>query len=350
VRGSALCLLALAVAAPAWAGCGEVVERREPDIEVRRAEPAAAPTGLDETRRGSREPKSGRLTIAVVTHGQASDPFWAVVNAGLRQAGRELDVTVRYSAPDTTDMARMRALILDAIRSRPDGLVVSIPDPGALAGAIRTAVRSGIPVVSINSGTEVAGRLGVLAHVGQADRRAGFAAGRRMARAGVRRALCIQHERENAGLAARCAGFADGLRRSGGRSRVVYINLQNATAAERRIARAAEQGRADGMLTLGPGGAEPALEALREAFLTSRVKLATFDLSPEVLDAFDAWRMEFAVDQQPFQQGYLPILLLEQYVRYRLEPPGGSLVETGPRFVTRRDVGPVRRLTEERIR
>jgi simple sugar transport system substrate-binding protein len=285
-----------------------------------------------------------------VTHGQASDPFWAVVNAGLQQAGRELDVTVRYSAPDTTDMARMRALILEAVRSRPDGLVVSIPDPRALGGAIRTAVRSGIPVVSINSGTEVAGRLKVLAHVGQPDRRAGFAAGRRMAAAGVRRALCVQHERENAGLAARCAGFADGLRGAGGRSSVVYINLQNAAAAERQIARAAEEGRADGMLTLGPGGAEPALEALREAFLTSEVKLATFDLSPEVLDAFDAWRIEFAVDQQPFQQGYLPVLFLAQYARYRLEPPGDGLVETGPRFVTRRDVGPMRPLTGQSIR
>ena len=350
MRRRTACLLALVVAAPLSAGCGEVVERREPDIQVRAARPASVPTGLRETHRGERGRKSGRLSVAVVTHGQASDPFWAVVNAGLRQAGRELDVTVRYSAPDTTDMARMRALILEAVRSRPDGLVVSIPNPRALGGAIRTAVRSGIPVVSINSGTEVARRLKVLAHVGQADRSAGFAAGRRMARAGVRRALCIQHERDNAALAARCAGFADGLRRSGGRSSVVYINLQNATAAQRRIARAAEQGRADGMLTLGPGGAEPAIEALREAVLTAQVKLATFDLSPEVLDAFDAWRMEFAVDQQPFQQGYLPVLFLAQYARYRLEPPGDGLVETGPRFVTRRDVGPVRSLTGESIR
>ena len=350
MRRRAACLLALVAAGPWWVGCGEVIERRAPDIEVRAAKPASVPTGLDETHREARGPKRGRISVAVVTHGQASDPFWSVVNAGLRQAGRDLDVAVRYSAPDTTDMARMRALILDAVRSRPDGLVVSIPDPRALGGAIRTAVRSGIPVVSINSGTEVAERLRVLAHVGQPDRRAGFAAGRRMGTAGVRRALCIQHERDNAALAARCAGFAEGLRRSGGRSSVVYINLQNATAAERGIARAAERSRADGMLTLGPGGAEPALEALREAFLTARVKLATFDLSPEVLDAFDAWRIEFAVDQQPFQQGYLPVLFLAQHVRYRLEPPGDRLVETGPRFVTRRDVGPVRRLTGEGIR
>jgi simple sugar transport system substrate-binding protein len=349
VRRQAACLLALLAAAPAWA-CGEVVERREPDIEVRTATPAPVPAAPGEARRAQPRTKSGRLSIAVVTHGQASDPFWAVVNAGLRQAGRELDVAVRYSAPDTTDLARMRALILDAIRSRPDGLVVSIPDPRPLAGAIRTAVRDGIPVVSINSGTEVARSLGVLAHVGQPDRPAGLAAGRRMARAGVRRALCVQHERDNAALAARCAGFADALRRAGGRSSVVHINLQNATAAERRLARVAEQRRADGMLTLGPGGAEPALEALRKAFLTSRVKLATFDLSPEVLDAFNAWRIEFAIDQQPFQQGYLPVMVLAQYVRYQLEPPGDGLIETGPRFVTRRNVGAVQRLTRQSIR
>src|SRR5919197_714003 len=104
-----------------------------------------------------------------------------------------MDVVVSYRAPDVYSLERMKTLVDQAVASRPDGLVVSIPEPG-LAPAIRRAVRAGIPVVSINSGSDVYKRLGVLAHVGQPEQRAGLEAGRRLARAGVRRALSVDQQ------------------------------------------------------------------------------------------------------------------------------------------------------------
>jgi simple sugar transport system substrate-binding protein len=348
MRRAAAGALAVAVAV-ALGGCGKTVRTHEPDLAARPSSTTPAKAKTPRKEPAGPSPRR-RVRIAVVTHGQASDPFWAVVRTGIERAAHELDVSASYSAPDTTDMGRMRQLIRNAIASRPDGLVVSIPDAKALGGAIREAVRAGIPVVSLNSGTDVSRRLGVLAHVGQPDEQAGFAAGQRMAREGVRQALCVEHEKGNAGLEARCRGFGRALRRAGSRSTVLAVNLQDRHAAEQKISSAAIEEHIDGMLTLGPGGTLPAIAGLRLDRLLGSVRLATFDLSPEVLSALRAGQVEFAVDQQPFLQGYLPILFLAQNARYGLIPAKGTLVPTGPSFVTRRNASAVRALTRQGIR
>jgi simple sugar transport system substrate-binding protein len=331
------------------AGCGKTVETREPDLSAKPASPTDLSRPKPRPDAGAPSP-SKRVRIAVVTHGQASDPFWAIVRSGIERAAHEVGASVSYTAPDTTDMGRMRTLIRQAVASRPDGLVVSIPDAKALAPAIRAAVKSGIPVVSLNSGTDVSRRLGVLAHVGQPDEDAGFAAGERMAHEGVRRAICVEHERGNAGLAARCRGFGRALSRAGGSSAVVDVNLQDRHAAEQKIADAVIEQHVDGMITLGPGGTIPAIGGLKLDRLLGSVRLATFDLSPEVLDSLRAGQIDFAVDQQPFLQGYLPVMFLAQNARYGLLPAKGTLVPTGPSFVTRENVDAVSALTKQGIR
>jgi simple sugar transport system substrate-binding protein len=132
----------------------------------------------------------------------------------------------------------------------------------------------------------------------------------------------------------RCRAFEAALRRAGGEARQLGIDVQEPARAQRLIAAAVAAGDVDGVLTLGPGGAAPALAALSAAGLDERVRLATFDLSPEVLEAVRARRMMFAVDQQPYLQGYLPIVLLAERTRHLLFPARGDLVPTGPDFVT----------------
>ena len=335
------CLVGLVVA---LAGCGETREVREPTLVVRgpEAEPArpAAEGNRDE----------GQVRIAIVTHGQASDPFWAVVRRGINDAARQLDVSIDYQAPDTFNLEAMRRLIDRAVDERPDGIVVTIPDPGVLGRSIRRAVQSGIPVVSMNSGADAFRRLGVLAHVGQPEQRAGRLAGKRMAAEGVRDALCVNQEVGNKALDQRCRGFAAALRAAGGRSRVLRIRLQDPASAQRRVAEAVASGDIDGILTLGPGGASPALAALRAGGLAAKVKLATFDLSPEVLSAVRAGQMRFAIDQQPYLQGYLPVLMLAQDKRFGLFPDQGEVVFTGPHFVTRRNAEQALALSRRQIR
>jgi simple sugar transport system substrate-binding protein len=332
------------------AGCGSVVEKREPNLNARSPESSATTPERVRAQASNTSNSARQVRIAVVTHGQASDPFWAVVRTGINQAARQMGVSVSYSAPDTYDPKRMRALIDDAVARKPDGLVVSIPDAKALAPAIREAVRLGIPVISINSGIDSWRKLGALMHIGQPDGAAATAAGQRFAASGVRNALCVNQEVGNVALDLRCSAFAAALRKAHGRSTVVDVDLQDRAGAERKISAAVNSQHPDGVLTLGPTGAEPALAALRADGKLGHIRLATFDLSPDVIDAIRRGQMDFAVDQQPFLQGYLPIVYLAQLARYGLLPDRGKVVATGPSFVTKANASDVGRLSEAGIR
>jgi simple sugar transport system substrate-binding protein len=322
------------------AGCGSTTVVREPSVTV---EP-----GGDE-RPAVGPPAAGdRIRIAVVTHGQASSPFWAIVRTGVSAAERQMDVQVDYEAPDVYSLDRMIELVDAAVASKPQGLVVSVPEPG-LVPAIRRAVKAGIPVVSINSGADEMQRLGVLAHVGQPEERAGLAAGRRLARAGVRRALCLNQQVGNTGLDARCAGLARAMRAAGGTSRVVGIDDQS-DAAPRRIGAAVVQNAADGVLATNATGGLAALEGIEEVARTSRVEVGAFDLAPEVLEAVRSGKLLFAVDQQPYLQGYLPVVMLANRARYGLLPAQGDVVATGANFVTRENADQAIELSRRSIR
>jgi len=288
----------------------------------------------------------GDIRIAVVTHGQASDPFWSVVKNGVDQGAEDMGVEVEYNAPQTFDMVKMSQLIDAAVASEPDGLVVSIPDADALRESIEKANDAGIPIVTINSGSDVSEELGALTHVGQTELIAGVGAGERLAEEGVDNALCINQEVGNVALDQRCEGFEKGL---GSEVQVVAVDLTNPTDAQAKIDTAVKQNPdVNGVLALGPTGAEPALKALRESGKLQDIKLATFDLAPSVLEAIRDGDMVFAVDQQQYLQGYLPIVFLTNYALYGVTPT--SEVLTGPAFVTQDNAQQVINLSKKGLR
>lgn len=290
------------------------------------------------------------MRIVFVTHGQSADPFWSVVSNGARDAADDMGVSVQYQAPSRFDMVEMANLIRSATAARPDGLVVSIPDPAALAAAIQAAVAADIPVVSINSGADAYRELGVLVHVGQTEYEAGFAGGERLARAGVQRALCINHEVGNAAQDQRCRGLADALAQAGAAATVLGVNLADPDDTQQRIANALRGDAAiDGMLTLGPAAADPALAAVQAA-RPGGFAFGTFDLTPRVLEALRDGTMLFAIDQQQYLQGYLPVIMLVKYLETRTLPGGGDIIRTGPGFVTRDAAEAVIELTARGIR
>jgi simple sugar transport system substrate-binding protein len=332
VRVAAIALLV------ALAGCGKTTTVREPTLVVTGSEPSA----------NAQSRPGGGVRIAVVTHGQASSPFWAIVRNGVEAAARQMDVVVDYRAPDVYSVQRMETLIDQAVASRPDGLVVSLPERG-LAPAVRRAVRAGIPVVSINSGSDFYKRLGVLAHVGQPEDRAGFQAGQRMAQAGARRVLCVNQQIGNQGLDARCRGLARAMRDAGGQSRVFAIDDQS-PSTPRKIADAVRSGRIDGLLALNATGGMLAVDAVHQLDRPDAVKVATFDLGPDVLNAVKSGKLIFAVDQQAYLQGYLPVVLLAEKARYGIFPAQGDVIATGPNFVTARDAGKAIELSKRSIR
>ena len=283
--------------------------------------------------------------VVVVTHGSAADPFWSVVKNGVDQAQADTGATVEYRAPDTFDMPAMVQLINAAVASAPDALVVSIPDAVALRGAITAAVAAGIPVFSINSGSDVFQELGVLRHVGQTEYEAGLGGGRRAAGLGATRGLCINHEVGNVALDLRCNGFRDGL---GGPVEVLAvptdpIEVRNAVVAAMRDT------AINAVLATGPVGGIPTLDALRQIGRAGDVVFGTFDLAPDLLQGAVEGDVSFLIDQQQWLQGYLGVVTAVNYVQYGLRP-GNEIILTGPGFVTPDTAAQVISLSAQGIR
>src|ERR671914_651457 len=179
---------------------------------------------------GSPAADRSNIRIVVVSHGQASDPFWSVVKNGVDAGARDMGVTVEYQAPSGEfSPVAMAQLIDSAVATNPTGLVVSIPDADSLGPSITKAIDAGIPVISMNSGSDVFKDLGVLAHVGQTEIEAGLGGGERMAAEGVTNAICFNQEVGNVALDLRCEGFTEGIEAGGGTVKVVTGQISDPT-------------------------------------------------------------------------------------------------------------------------
>ncbi|MEY2604216.1 MAG: simple sugar transport system substrate-binding protein [Verrucomicrobiota bacterium] len=284
--------------------------------------------------------------IIVVTHGQVSDSFWVVVKNGVEAAAKETNSTVEYRAPEKFDMVALSQLIDAGVASKPDGLIVSIPDASALSKSIQAAVAAKIPVISINSGSDVSKKLGCLLHVGQEEELAGQRAGERMKAEGVKKAAVINQEVGNVALDLRAKGFSEGL---GANAEVVAVTMDFTSARNAIAGYLQKNPDVEGILALGPAGAEPALQAIEESGKVGKIKFGTFDLSPTVLQAIDKKQMEFAIDQQQYLQGYLSVMIMANYIKYGLLP-ANDVVLTGPGFVTAETAKQVIDLSKKGIR
>jgi simple sugar transport system substrate-binding protein len=284
--------------------------------------------------------------IIVVTHGQASDPFWLVVRNGVETAAKETGSDVEYQATGQFDLPAMSKLVDAAVASKPDGLVVSIPDAVFLSKSIQAAVTAKIPVISINSGLDVSKKLGCLMHIGQEEESAGREAGQRLKALGVKQAVILNQELGNVALDQRTKGFRDGFEGPFHHVQVLPVKIDFMECHDAVAAYLQKNQEVDGILALGPAAAEPALQVLDEMGLVDRVKLCTFDISPRVIQALTQKQMAFALDQQQWLQGYLPVIFLANYVKY------GSILQndlilTGPSFVTPENAEQVANLTNK---
>lgn len=336
-------ITSLALALGSFSAC-----KKDPARTDKEKTPDKTPDKTSET--PDRPGQSGEIRIVVVTHGQASDPFWSVVQNGVNQAASDSGVKVEYQAPSTFDMVAMGQLINAAVASKPSGLAVSIPDPDALKKPIQDAIAAGIPVVSLNSGSDVAKEFGILTHVGQTEYEAGVGAGERMAEAGAKNALCINQEVGNMALDLRCKGFTDAMQKAGGKVEVLGVDLADPTEAAQRVSAAlVSRADVDSLLTLGPTGANPTLQALKKDKKLDKIKLATFDLSPEVLTAIKDGEMLFAIDQQQYLQGYLAVVLLKLHIT-NLNTVAHDVLRTGPGFVDQSTAARVIELSKQGTR
>jgi len=284
--------------------------------------------------------QAGDATYAVITHASAGDAFWDVVKNGAEAAGKEYGVTVTYQGDG--DPARQSQLIDQAVSEQVDGIVVSMANPDALKEAIGKAVAAEIPVVTINSGADRSKEFGAITHVGQSEDVAGRGAGEQLKAAGVTKLLCVIHEAGNVGLDQRCKGAEETL---GGTVERLQVDVGNLADVTSKVAATLQSdSQVNGVLALNPAVAVAARDAIKDA--GSQAKLATFDLSADVVSAISDGDILFAVDQQQYLQGYLPITFLHLYTSNLNTVGGGLPVNTGPGFVTKENAAQVAELAE----
>jgi simple sugar transport system substrate-binding protein len=285
------------------------------------------------------------LTIAVITHGEG-DTFWAVAKKGAEQAGEDMGVTVKYSE-SANDPQKQAQLIDAAVTEKVDGIATSNPNTDALRDPIKKATDAGIPVITLNSGQSDFADLGAITHVGQDESVAGEAAGNRLAEVADGKLLCVVHEQGNTGLEERCAGAKKGF---GGEVENVQVKgvADIATSTTELQSKLQSDKDVTAVLTLNPDIAVAARDAVQGA--SSDAKLATFDLSGDVVKAVKAGEIEFAVDQQQYLQGYLPVVFLTLYNTNANTVGGGLPVLTGPGFVDKANADTVEQLAEEGTR
>ncbi len=285
------------------------------------------------------------LTIAVITHGEG-DTFWAVAKKGAEQGGKDMGVEVKYSE-SANDPQKHAQLIDSAVTEKVDGIATSVPNADALADPLKKAADAGIPIVTLNSGQSDSAALGAITHVGQDESVAGEAAGKRLAESASGKLLCVVHEQGNTGLEERCAGAKQGF---GGEVENVQVKgvADISTSVTELQSKLESDDAVTAILTLNPDIAVAARDAVQGA--SSDAKLATFDLSGDVVKAVKAGEIEFAVDQQQYLQGYLPVVFLTLFNTNANTVGGGLPVLTGPGFVDKSNADTVEQLATEGTR
>ena len=268
----------------------------------------------------------------LVSHAPDSDSWWNTIKNGIALAGEQVGVEVEYRNPQTGDIADMARIIEQAAASGPNGIITTLADFDVLRGPISQAVDQGINVIIMNTGTpEQAREVGALMYVGQPEYDAGFAAGLRAKSEGVTNFLCVNHAIQQPTVGERCRGYADGLGVELGDS-MMDSGTDPAEIKNRVLAYLSANPDVDGILTLGPVSANPTIQALEENGMAGDIHFGTFDLGDEIVAAIKDGTIAWGIDQQPFLQAYLPVIVLANYDRYGVLP--GNNINSGPGFVT----------------
>lgn len=289
-------------------------------------------------------PPSPLRTIAFVTHQAPGDTFWDLVRRGAQAAGDKDGLELTYF--HDPDAVRQASQVADATAAGVDGIVVTLAQPAELAPSVRAAVAAAIPVVAVNTGIDAWRDLGALAYFGQDDLVAGREVGTRLNHEGALNVLCVIQERGHVGLASRCDGTAETfhgvmqrIEVDGTRPQAVKADLMSRLQQDRSI---------DRVLTLGAPTALTALQAVGEA--NSYAEVVTFDTNTAVIEAVARGTIGWAVDQQPFLQGYLAVDALWLYLTNKNVIGGGFPTLTGPSFIDESNVDAVAERAEEGTR
>jgi simple sugar transport system substrate-binding protein len=276
-----------------------------------------------------------RIKIAMITHEAPGDTFWTIVRKGAEDAAAKDNAQLIYS--NDPEAGQQANLVQNAVDSGVDGIAVTLAKPDALAGAVKIAKDAGIPVVAFNSGLDQWRDLGTDMYFGQDENLAGRTAGERLSTEGAKKVLCVIQEQGQVALEARCAGVAEGF---AGQTENIYVTGTDMPSVRSTIAAKLQQDPGvDRVLTLGAPFALTAVQSVGDS--GSSAQVVTFDTNKELVGAVESGEVQWAVDQQPYLQGYLAVDSLWLNVTNGNVIGGGQTVLTGPSFIDKSNIADV---------
>ena len=280
------------------------------------------------------------VRIDVVTHAAPGDSFWDVVKAGSDRAGEDLGIDVRYnSSPDPGEQS---TLIDNAVADGTGGVVVSMANPDGLETAIRAAVDAGVPVITINSGIDDWQDFGAITHVGQSETIAGETAGEQLTEAGLQNVICVIQEPGNIALEERCRAAASTF---GGEMENLQTDNTDLAGSQATIESAlSADDSVDGILALGGDMAGRAVAAVETS--GRDIQVGTFDLNADVAGLVEDGSLLFAIDQQPYVQGYLGVTGAYLKLINGNDVGGGQPINSGPAVITQENAADVLEFAE----
>jgi simple sugar transport system substrate-binding protein len=273
-----------------------------------------------------------RYKIAMITHEAPGDTFWDLIRKGAEAAAAKDNIDLVYSNdPEAPQQAN---LIQSAINSNVDAIASTMPNVDAITPALKKAVDKDIPIVLFNAGVTDWQQTGALMYFGQDESIAGETAGKRLTQDGAKHVACVVQEQGQVQLEARCAGVEKGF---SGKTDKLYVNGRDMTAVRSTITAKLQQDKSiDRVITLGAPIALAAVQAVGDA--NSSAKVVTFDTNSDLVKAIQDGDVQWAIDQQPYLQGYESIDSLWLYLTNRNILGGGQAVLTGPSFIDQSNI------------
>lgn len=280
--------------------------------------------------------------FVMISHAPDSDSWWNTIKNALKESGETMGVRVDYRNPSTGDLADMARIVEQTVASNPDGIIITIADYDVLRGPLSKAIKKGIPVITVNSGTaDQSEKLGAMLHIGQPEYDAGYGAGKKAKAEGVKSFLCVNHYITNPASVERCQGYADAI--NADLSTSMIDAQQDPTGIEKKVqAFLRKQPDTDAILTLGPTSAHPTIRAINKMKLSGKIHFSTFDISEDISRSIKDGTIAYAIDQQPYLQGYMPVVMLTLYSRYGIIPSNN--MNSGPGYVTKDNIDLVEKL------
>jgi simple sugar transport system substrate-binding protein len=274
--------------------------------------------------------------------------FFVPTQNGMSDAAKLLGLpTPKWGGSTASSATEMVSYLNSAIAAKANGIATTVITATSFTTPVKTAMDAGIPVVSYNADGVVTNGVPIigtnrLCYVGQALYNSGQAMGNRIkSLVSTPGDVVIFIATPGSGnIQPRFDGAASVLKPAGFTLHEIATGALTAqeAAAEKAYLTGAKS-TLKGAFAVDAGSTELLGPSLASVGLAGKIPAGGFDLTPGTLNAINAGQINFTIDQEPYLQGFLPVVYL-----YLFNLTGGLIVppntDTGLTFVTKSNVGP----------